>query len=191
MKKITEIAQELVLSALVRGSCAVDATVGNGNDTLFLARNVGPDGLVVGLDVQMVGLMRARESLKNAGVLNRTNLICDSHENLERHVRGSVGGRAVMACMFNLGYLPGSDKRVITTPASTLKALGAATRLLAVGGVVSVIAYTGHRGGAEEAASVRDWTLRLSPKQFSVSRIVQDANALAPQLTIITSLAAR
>lgn len=57
---------------------------------------------------------------------------------------GFVNSRLVA---FNLGYLPGGDKGIITQSATTLLALEAAKELLLPGGVISIVAYVGHPGG--------------------------------------------
>ncbi len=55
--------------------------------------------------------------------------------------------RAPKLVCFNLGWLPSSGRKdVITTPGTTLRALQQAHALVAEGGFVCVIAYTGHAG---------------------------------------------
>ena len=77
-------------------------------------------------------------------------------------IAGYVGGR-VDAVMFNLGYLPGADKSVITQSATTCAALDQAIRLLRTGGLVSIMVYPGHAGGVKEAEGVTAWLARLPP----------------------------
>lgn len=48
---------------------------------------------------------------------------------------------------FNLGYLPGGDKNLITKVDTTLQALQAASNVLQPGGLISIVAYVGHPGG--------------------------------------------
>ena len=137
------------------GSCAVDATVGNGHDTLFLAKLVGPSGLVFGYDIQEKALETARQRLDGAGVeTGRCRLLCASHETLDETLPSDWRGR-IQAVMFNLGYLPGADKTVITQTGPTLRAIRSALDWLAIGGVMTVVVYPGHPGGDEEAEAVR------------------------------------
>ncbi len=167
------------------GTCAIDATVGNGLDTMFLARQVGSDGLVIGFDIQPQALATATKRLKTAGLLARVKLINDSHARLE-HYLSNLGRSDVSACLFNLGYLPGSDKSVITKPDTTVKALAAASSHLMPNGLLSIVAYTGHPGGKEEAAAVRDWADALPAEEFTVSRPDAELrSAESPELTII------
>lgn len=146
-----------VLAAVVReGDWVVDATVGHGHDTLFLCGLVGERGGVLGLDVQDSALESARQRVHAAGLGGRVRWACASHATLAACVPPPWRGQ-VKAVVFNLGYLPGAKTGVRTAAASTLCALESAWSVLAVGGVLAVVAYTGHEGGAEEAEAVRNW----------------------------------
>jgi hypothetical protein len=70
--------------------------------------------------------------------------------------------------MFNLGYLPGFDHQITTTSNSTIISLNAAIRLLRAGGIITIVAYTGHAGGQEEANAVAEWASQLPQAQFNV-----------------------
>src|ERR1700721_753821 len=95
------------------GALAVDARVGNGYDTLFLAHRVGPRGKVLGFEVQKAALAGAREILKFVGSIDRVSLIHDSHSRLADYL---PAGAAIEGAMFNLGYLPRGNRRMITQP---------------------------------------------------------------------------
>lgn len=139
------------------GETAVDATAGNGHDTCFLAERVGPAGRVLAFDIQPAALEATRARLAAAGLLARVVLVLGSHGGLAERV--PPGG--VAAVMFNLGYFPGGDHGVITRPAETLRALAAAQGVLRPGGILTVVCYPGHPGGAEEAAAVVEWAAAL------------------------------
>ena len=97
----------------------------------------------------------------------------------------SVAGR-VQAVMFNLGYLPGGDKQRTTGASTTLAALQSALSLLAPGGVISLLAYTGHPGGREEAELVKGWASALARDYFSVSvTIPQSEQGNPPEWLLI------
>jgi predicted methyltransferase len=147
------IAHEVVAAVVNPGDVVVDATVGNGHDTLFLANCVGGDGRVIGFDLQRDAIESARTRMSEAGV-------CE--DNYELHVLGhelmaAYVPMGVAAVMFNLGYLPGGDKGVITQVATTLDALDAALACLRSGGELSVMCYPGHPGGDTEAEAVVKW----------------------------------
>jgi 16S rRNA C1402 N4-methylase RsmH len=149
-------AQAYIAEALTPGALAVDATVGRGGDTLFLAERVGPRGVVLGLDIQAAALQETGSRLKGAGLAGRVRLCRVGHAHLQRAAPEHWQGR-VAAVMFNLGYLPGGDRQRTTRPATTQAALDAARAMLAPGGRLSVLAYRGHAGGSEEARAVAAW----------------------------------
>lgn len=145
----------------------IDATAGNGHDTLFLARLAQSFcGEVLAFDVQQAALAVTRGHLAKAGLTAR--LICASHADMNEYVRSSVA-----VVMFNLGFLPGSDKAVVTRAEHTLAALRVAADVLLAHGVISVHAYTGHPGGLEEAESVRAWARSLPRKHWRVQEITE------------------
>lgn len=146
-ERLTVYAADWLRQALRPGAFAIDATVGNGYDTLFLAHEVGPEGRVLGFDVQKVALTNATEMLRFAGLLNRVTLVLASHEDLNHYL---APGQLITVAMFNLGYLPRGNRRIITRPSSTLRALSAVLTHLEPAGRVSILSYRGHGGGEEE-----------------------------------------
>lgn len=154
MRKLTEDAHAAVRTVLQSGETAIDATAGNGHDTRFLAELVGPTGRVFAFDVQPAALARTSALLESAGLANVTLLERD-HAEIAEAVAAEFHGR-IGAVMFNLGYLPGGDKAVTTRTATTIAAVRAAIGMLRPGGVLTVIAYPGHPGGAAECDAVRE-----------------------------------
>ncbi len=167
--KLTDLRGSVALSHLflrdrVRaGDRVVDATCGNGNDTLLLAKLVGPAGRVWGFDLQERALDATRQLLASEGCLAQVDLVQAGHERLGEFVTDSL-----TAAIFNLGYLPGGDKGVVTRPATTLAALNGALDLLLPGGILLVVMYTGHEGATEEEKAVLVWGSGLAPKAFNV-----------------------
>jgi len=143
-----------LLQAVVRpGECCVDATAGNGHDSAFLAGLIGEQGELHCFDVQSQALENTRERLS---ALAHVPQSCHLH--LASHARmAELVPRQVAAVVFNLGYLPGSDKSVITASDSTLQALQQAADLLRLHGLLLVCCYPGHEGGAAEAEAVQQW----------------------------------
>lgn len=159
---VLEAAHEFARSALRPGETAVDATVGNGHDALALAQAVGRGGRVVGFDVQSEAITSTRERLRSTAVAADVELIHEGHEQMTDYVEAASVG----AIMFNLGYLPGSDSTLTTQPETTIPALDAAAERLRPGGVLTVVLYTGHKGGAAEAAAVDEWAADLSQSRY-------------------------
>lgn len=161
----TELAQRLIQPVIQEGDIAIDATAGNGYDTLFLADAVGASGRVLAFDIQQDAVASARERISTAGFAERVDFFQESHALMSRHAKE----RSVAVAMFNLGYLPGSDHSV-ATGTDTLEALESAALLLKIGGVLSVVCYPGHDGGGEEAAQVEAWMATLPTRGWQVAR---------------------
>jgi len=161
-------AQQLVKERVQTGDQTIDATIGNGNDTLCLAELVGPRGLVYGFDVQKTAIENTRERFAKASrVIDHVRLILDSHANMATYIPEDKHGQ-IAAIMFNLGYLPGADESVITHTNSTLVALDAALALLRPRGIITVVLYPGHDGGDAEASAVQQWAESLPPELYQV-----------------------
>lgn len=157
MKPLTQLAHELILQEIspgAEGRLAIDATAGNGHDTLFLAELVGPTGRVWAVDLQDAAITRTRERV--GSLVDRVDLCVGNHADLKSMIPLEYHGQIAIV-MFNLGYLPGGEKSMITQTDSTLTAFNSAWELLVGGGLLSVIAYPGHLGGEQEANAVADW----------------------------------
>lgn len=159
----TTVSALLFRDIIVPGDTAIDATAGNGHDTLFLAEAVGPEGRVLAFDVQEVAIASARARIGAAGYAGRVEFFQKSHAVMAEHAaEGSVA-----AVVFNLGYLPGADHTVATGD-DTLTALETAARLIKNGGALSVVCYPGHEGGEDEAAEVEAWMISLTDHRWRV-----------------------
>jgi predicted methyltransferase len=152
-------AQRWVTERISAGDIVIDATAGNGSDTLFLARAVGVGGIVYAFDVQSDALTQTQKRLDTAAQhesLAPVILVQAGHENMASQVEIEHHGQAA-AVMFNLGYLPGASSAVMTQPVTTLAALKVALQLLRSGGILTIVVYPGHDGGLEEAEAVQSW----------------------------------
>jgi 16S rRNA C1402 N4-methylase RsmH len=179
-QRLTAAANSWIEIALFDGALAVDATVGNGYDTLFLAHRVGPNGTVLGFDVQKAALAGARELLKFVGSVGRVSLIHDSHSRLENYL---PHGSDVQGAMFNLGYLPRSNRQIITRPETTIAALETLLRRLAPNGRITVLAYRGHEGGILEYTEVRKFLESLPDAEWFVEELAGNGDSpTAPRL---------
>ncbi|PIT37754.1 hypothetical protein BHC43_07830 [Snodgrassella alvi] len=145
------------------GDTVIDATAGNGYDTLFLASCVGPTGKVVAFDIQPAAIVSTRTKLESAGMSDWVDLIQTGHEHMNEYIKSEVS-----AIMFNLGYLPGADKNCTTTAITTLKAMQTGLAHLAPGGILAVVIYPGHEQGKIEAVAVLSWAEELPQQQISV-----------------------
>lgn len=164
--KAVQISHMLLENIVFEGDTVIDATVGNGHDTLFLAELVGSSGKVFGFDIQDLSIKNTEARLNQAGVRQRVTLINEGHENLDKFVHGSV-----KAVVFNLGYLPGGDHSVITKSDTTLVALEKSIEVLSPGGVVCLVIYWGHSGGADEKAAIEQYVSTLSQVHWNVAKL--------------------
>ncbi len=172
----------LLVGRVIRpGNWAVDATAGKGGDTVQLARLVGPSGRVIAFDIQAAALQQTAERLAAENLRDRVDLVAAGHETLTAHV-----SRPVAAVMFNLGYLPGGDHAITTRTATTLAALKQATDCLSSGGILTVVTYCGHPGGAEEQAAVSEFAAGLDRRSFAVLVCrFPKVDPAAPELVVI------
>ncbi|MCL5981765.1 MAG: methyltransferase domain-containing protein [Firmicutes bacterium] len=162
MKKPLFFAQELLSAALPPGGYAVDATCGNGQDTVFLANLVGPFGRVLAMDVQEKAVENTRRLLEEAGLRRTKSILGASHSELSTYLDASPD-----AAVFNLGYLPGGDHSLVTRPETTLAALRALLPNLKKGGAVTIVVYTGHAGGMAEYEALQAYTATLPQEEYA------------------------
>jgi len=156
-----------LLAALIRsGDTVIDATAGNGHDTVFLAECVGPSGRVLAFDIQAPAILAARAKVQAAGLAGRVEFHHTSHARMAEYAAAGT----IAAVMFNLGYLPGEDHDLTTETATTLAAIAAAGSLLQAGGALSVVCYPGHPGGAEEATAVESWLAQQTTSGWRVAK---------------------
>jgi len=163
LRNARHLAADYMARIIRPGDSVVDATMGNGKDTLFLAELVGESGHVYAFDVQQEAVARTRERVEEAGFEGRTTLILAGHETMAQHVP-----QGVSAVMFNLGWLPGAQHIVTTKTETTLVAVEAALSLIAPGGVVTVCIYPGHEEGTRELHALLDYAGRLSVRTYNV-----------------------
>ena len=97
--------KQFILTHLREGDVCADFTMGNGHDTEFLSKAVGAAGRVYAFDVQPQALESTAAHMRETGCPENYTLILDSHSNAKNYIK-----EPLRAGMFNLGWLPGSDK---------------------------------------------------------------------------------
>ncbi len=167
LERILPFAKILLKKAVKPGDMVVDATLGNGHDTLFLAEIVGETGKVFGFDVQEQAIQAAKERLNQQGMLERAELFHDGHENLAARIP-AIHHCMLTGAIFNLGYLPGSDKTIITRPETTISAIEQLLDIMAPEGIIVLVIYHGHQGGALERDSLLQYCRQLDQKTAHV-----------------------
>jgi len=172
------------------GGIALDATAGQGHDTVFLARGLGAGGVVHACDVQPAALAATHRRWEQAtGAKAALHLHLVGHEAVRTSLE-EAGVTRLDAIMFNLGYLPGGGREVTTRTATTMAALRALLPLLAPGGVLTVVGYPGHPGGLEELAEVLVWAAGLPPATYLARHLrLLNIGPLRPELVALESSA--
>lgn len=165
--KTTELAMAVTLQYVNEGDFVIDATCGNGNDTLVLAKAVGETGKVLAIDIQEMAINNTEQLLASNNVFV-TKCVQDSFENLEQIAGVHFAGEEASAVVFNLGYLPGGDKSLTTVMDASLNAIKQALDVIKVGGIVTVVLYCGHEAGKKEKQTVLDFAQELSSKDYHV-----------------------
>lgn len=166
IKNATGLAKNIINNKLENGMIAVDATIGNGNDTLQLAIGVGNNGKVYGFDIQRLAIENTRQLLINNNIKSRVQLIHDSHEKLLEYIDEKID-----LAIFNLGYLPKGDHSIITNSRSTIKAMESVLNNLNENGILIIVVYYGHEGGKKEKEDVEIYLNNLDQKRFTVLKM--------------------
>lgn len=179
MKRPLEMAHDFLAQVITREDIVIDATMGNGHDTLFLAKLAKQ---VYAFDIQEQALEKTSQRLQEAGLTN-VELILQGHETVDQFVREAKAG------IFNLGYLPSADKSIITQPQTTLEALDKLCHMLVKGGRIAIMIYYGHEGGDIERDAVMDFVSQL-PQQEYTAAIYRTLNQInnPPFLVMIEKL---
>lgn len=161
---ITQWIHQVLENHISGGDVCVDATMGKGNDTLFLCQCTGKEGSVTAFDIQEKALEKTKERLLQNDA--KARLIKDGHEHMGQYLEAET----VQCMMFNLGYLPGGDHNLATKPDTTVKALEEGFRLLKKGGIMSICIYSGKDSGFEERDRVLEYLQALDEQKFFVIR---------------------
>lgn len=180
LNKVTEVNKMYLEDILKEGDICVDATMGNGYDTVYLAKKVGATGKVYAFDVQEEAIKSTSKKISKEN-LNNVELILDGHQNMDKYVKDSIS-----CIVFNLGYLPRAKHQIITKADTTLEAVKKGLELLKPNGIMSIAIYSGHEGGMEEKNAVYEFTSTLDQNYYNVlsSKFINQANN-PPELLLI------
>lgn len=159
LKRPIQVSHAFLEEVITKEDIVVDATMGNGHDTLFLARLAKK---VYAFDIQEQAIEQTTKRLAEAK-LDNVELFLTGHENVDQYVE------SIKAAIFNLGYLPSADKTVITQPHTTIQALEKLCQRLVAGGRIAVMIYYGHAGGDVERDAVLDFVSQLPQQEFTVA----------------------
>jgi len=182
LDRILPFTKYLLEKSVSEGDHVIDATCGNGNDTVFLSHLVGKEGRVFSFDVQRVAIEQTKKKLEEVAKGN-VSLILDGHENVLTYISSEIS-----AAVFNLGYLPGSDKTITTHGTTTWKAVIDILSLLKIGGIIILVIYHGHEAGKVERDEIEKKIATLHPAITSVLKYEFLNKANAPYIIAIEKI---
>ena len=182
MVDLLELQKEFLRKHIGKGSVVCDFTAGNGHDSEFLSNTVGETGRLYAFDIQSAACESTKNHLAESGCPQNYTIINDSHANCKEYVHEKIN-----AGMFNLGWLPGSDRKVTTRRESTLKAVNAAIELLAPDGIILVAVYPGHEEGTLEGEMLDNELSCLDRRKICVSKFRIINSPTSPYFFIIES----
>ena len=164
--QITQGCAAFIRQQVQEGDFCIDATMGNGNDTLLLSQLCGESGKVLAFDIQEQALTATQKRLNAGHVPKNYRLLLESHANMDHYVQPD----SVSCIVFNLGYLPGGDHAKATHASSSIEALTKSLSLLKKGGLISLCIYSGGDSGFEERDAVLSWLKNLDSHKYLVIR---------------------
>jgi 16S rRNA G1207 methylase RsmC len=165
MINLLEIEKNFLIPHIKKGGVAVDFTMGNGHDTLWLSEAMGEGGKVYAFDIQPQALESSRRLLEAENAPKNYTLILDSHSNVMDYV-----SEKICVGMFNLGFLPGGDKSITTKRETTMVAIRAAIDLLDDDGALLIAVYPGHAEGTIEGELIEEELSKLNRKELCASK---------------------
>lgn len=163
LQRILSFSKTLIDMHVNKNSFVIDATCGNGNDTLYLASKV-PDGYVYGFDIQQQAIKNTKDKVKD---YQNVKLIHDGHEKVKKYIPESDYG-SIDVAIFNLGYLPKGNKSVVTKPDTTIEAINNIFDILSVEGVIILVIYHGHEEGKLEKKALMSYLKHLDQNDAHV-----------------------
>ena len=156
---------ELLEKRVQSGDSVVDATVGNGHDTLFLAHLVGKTGHVYGFDIQEQAIQATQKHLDEHGQASQVHLFQQGHEMVAQVLPNET---SIQAAIFNLGYLPSGDKTIVTQAQTTLKSVEQLLPMLDKKGLIILVLYSGHEEGMKEKKAILKKVTELPQEKYNV-----------------------
>ena len=187
MVDLLDLQKKFILAHLGEGDCAADFTMGNGHDTQFLSMTVGERGHVFAFDIQEKALVSTRERLASSGCPENYTLIHASH-----HLMRDYIDRPIKAGMFNLGYMPGSGNKALTTMReTTLPAVEAAISLLGEDAILLIAVYPGHPEGRAEGEEIERFLSSLSRYVYCTVKFCMLNSPDSPYFMIVETKASK
>ena len=160
--QITAYIQHWIREQVKEGDFCIDATAGNGNDTLLLCQLVKERGKVLAFDIQREALERTKELLDYYHC--KAELLLESHTEMGNYAKKE----SVDCIVFNFGYLPKGDHKISTKAKSSVAAVETGLCLLKPGGIMTLCIYSGGESGFAERDALLFYLKTLDRKRYLV-----------------------
>ncbi len=158
------IAHDFIRANVRGGDICIDATAGRGRDTALLCELVGENGFVYAFDIQQEAIDSTETLIRSLGYSDRTRLILDGHENMEKYAEAG----SVSCIVFNFGRLPGGDPLIFSKADTSVRAVDSALRLLKSEGVLCLSIYYGSFNGYDERDALLEYLRGLDDRKYTV-----------------------
>lgn len=168
LRNAVAFAQHILLPYVQQANCLVDATAGNGYDTLYLAKNSPASAKVWAFDLQSLAIEATKKRLQAENLAHKATCLVESHEKIDRVLEAD---ERIDVAMFNLGYLPKGNHDFTTKPDTTIQALQNLLPQLGEAGIISIAAYPGHEEGRREAQALHTFLAELDQKKYHVAKL--------------------
>ena len=157
---------------LKEGDWAIDATCGNGNDTLKLAKILLKNGNkkqsgIIGIDLQEEAILKTK-SLLQSHLSNDENSYIHLFHQSHIDFPSPAKENPIRLIVYNLGYLPGGNKQMTTMTQCSLESVKQALDLVIPGGAVCITCYPGHEEGNREERALLNEVSKLSSLTWNV-----------------------
>lgn len=181
LANVHQIVDLIIDTYLKKGWTCVDATLGNGKDSLKLYKALDGECKIYSFDIQDQAIVNSKKLFaENEISEDKIKVICDSHENIDTYIHEPVD-----FFIMNLGYLPGGNKDITTNYKSVKIFLDKITLIMQEKSFGLIIFYPGHEAGMEEYIKISKYLSALDQNKFNVSKIEQINQKNQPPLVVM------
>ncbi len=169
---------------LQKNDTVIDATCGNGKDSLALVKILSPlQGSLLCIDIQKQALEITQRLLaqETPSFLPRVQFYHQSHATLPQIPEGS----SLKLIVWNLGYLPKGDKSITTQTASTEESILQGMNILSPGGILCITCYPGHWEGKKEQENLLQKLSVLNPQLWCFTSFFWPNRKDSPSLFLL------
>ncbi|WP_017186810.1 tRNA (mnm(5)s(2)U34)-methyltransferase [Alkalibacillus haloalkaliphilus] len=168
MKQIIPFAHQLFIDTIQQGDVVVDATLGNGHDSLMLSQLVGENGRVYSFDIQQEAIDQSQQMFNDHLAKQITPILRGNEHVYEELTKRNVN--EIDGAIFNLGFLPGSDQSITTNANTTIEAIEGILKLLKPERYIVIVIYSGHETGEIEKNELLEYLATKPAKEVDIAK---------------------